>query len=108
LLDAQKAAKVLGRVGPPPPVAPNPAQTIHNSLTWAWWILEVIPHRSYDPMTGKVRWGLPLGRSRVIPAGSLFHQSAVEKKKVDPKYKPGNLPEGWEQCIEPDDACLFE
>jgi hypothetical protein len=96
LVNAKKAAKVLGRVPPPPPLA------------WAWWILEVIPHRTYDATTGKVTWGLPLGRSRVIPPGSTFHQSVVDKLKIDPTYKPDNLPQDWDHCIEPENACLFE
>jgi len=30
-----------------------------------------------------------------------------EKLRVDPTYKPQNLPDGWEQCTEPAVACEF-
>jgi uncharacterized protein (DUF2235 family) len=108
LVDGQKSESVLGRTPPPPPVPPNPAQPVHNSLTWTWWILEFLPHRYYDAKDKKIHWHLPLGRSRVIPAGSVFHQSVVEKTNLDPAYKPDNLPDGWDQCIEPENACRFE
>jgi uncharacterized protein (DUF2235 family) len=107
LVDGQKSEHVLGRTGSPPPVSPNPAQRIHVSLKGAWWILEMIPHRYYDPKDKKMHWRLPLGRSRAIPAGSVFHQSVVEKLRVDPKYKPKNLPYDWDLCIEPENACQF-
>ena len=108
LIDPQKANKALGRVPPPPPVAPDPAQRIHDSLEGAWWLLEVLPHRYYDFATQKLKWKIPLGMSRQIPPGSIFHESVPKKIAVDPTYRPQNLPDGWQQSIDPENACVFE
>jgi uncharacterized protein (DUF2235 family) len=106
LVDPQKARKVLGRIPPPPPVAPNPAAKAHNSLTWKWWILEILPHRYYDHASRQVKWRIPLGARRLIPVGSVFHQSVVEKLHVDPAYRPPNLPpQPWPE--EPANPCTF-
>ena len=107
LVDSQKAQMVVGRFPPPPPVAPNPAQPIHVSLRRFWWLLEILPHGYYDAATKKKRWRIPMGARRTIPPGSVFHESVGEKLRVDPTYKPQNLPDGWEQCTEPAVACEF-
>jgi uncharacterized protein (DUF2235 family) len=105
LVDSHRAAKVLGRIPPPPPVAPNPAQRIHVSLKGLWWLLEVLPHRYYNWTTCKKYWTIPFGASRIIPPNSVFHQSVVDKIQVDPTYRPKNLPPDWKSCIEPDNPC---
>jgi uncharacterized protein (DUF2235 family) len=105
LVDPVKVDQVLGRVPPPPPVKPDPAQKIHNSLTGAWWILEFLPHSYYDFAAGKAKWRIPLGARRVIPDGSVLHETVREKLRVDPTYKPPNLPQT--STIEPRNACRF-
>ena len=107
LVDPHRAASVLGRIPPPPPVAPNPAQRIHVSLRRFWWLLEVLPHRYYNPTTAQKYWTIPLGASRMIPQGSVFHQSVVDKIQLDPTYRPKNLPDQWNACIEPSVSCNF-
>ena len=95
LVDSAKIEEILGRVPPPPPIAPNPAAKINKSLKGAWWILELFPHSYYDPVAKKVKWRIPLGARRVIPEGSVLHQTVEEKLKVDPDYDPPNLPKTW-------------
>jgi uncharacterized protein (DUF2235 family) len=112
LVDSSMVEQVLARVPPTtipiPQVPPNPEQTIHNSLTAAWWILEFLPHEYYDPVEKRPKWRIPLGAPRVIPAGSVLHQTVIEKLKIDHTYKPPNLPEGYEDGpIEPWNECRF-
>lgn len=104
-VDAGKAQRVLGRVPPTPPVPPNPEQKIHNSLTWAWKILEILPHSYYDKDAGRKRWRIPLGSPRVIPEGSTLHASVAEKLQKDPDYHPRNLPKA--SATEPMNHCAF-
>ncbi|MGC2791649.1 MAG: hypothetical protein WA899_06495, partial [Candidatus Sulfotelmatobacter sp.] len=70
-----------------------------------WWILELLPHSYYDPVAKKEKWRIPLGARRVIPENSVLHQTAIEKLKVDPAYRPPNLPKS--SSIEPRNACRF-
>jgi uncharacterized protein (DUF2235 family) len=101
LVDPWRAQMILGCYPPPPPVAANPGQPIHVSLRGLWWLLEAIPRRVYDFTKKKKHWTIPLDSSRLIPPGSIVHQSVVDKIAVDATYRPKNLPEGWESCVEP-------
>jgi len=105
LVDAGKAQEALGRIPPPPPVAPDPAAKTHNSLTFAWWLLEFLPHSYYDSVAKKAKWRIPLGAPRVIPEGSALHETVREKLRDDPTYKPPNLPA--QSNAEPRNPCAF-
>ncbi len=110
LVDPSKADQVLARVPlttipPPQPFPPNPAQKIDVSLKGAWWILEFLPHSYYDFTTKKKKWSIPIGARRVIPEGSVLHETVTEKLKVDADYKPPNLPKT--SSIDPRNACRF-
>ncbi len=110
LVDPVRVDQVLARVPPPrvppsPQVRPDPAEKTHNSLTLAWWILELLPHSYYDRVEKKPKWRIPLGAWRVIPEDSFLHETVKEKLNVDSDYKPPNLPKS--QRIEPRNACQF-
>jgi uncharacterized protein (DUF2235 family) len=105
LVDPQKAANVLGRIPPPPPTPPDPSAKAHDSLTWAWWILELLPHSYYDSVQRRVRWRIPLGARRLIPEGSVVHETVSEKRRADSSYQPPNLP--VDAATEPRNACTF-
>lgn len=104
-VDGEKARMALGRIPPPPPVAPDPGEKIHNSLTFWWWLLELLPHSYYDSVAKKAKVRIPLGARRVIPEGSVLHESVREKLRDDPQYKPPNLPQ--QSSTEPRNACPF-
>jgi uncharacterized protein (DUF2235 family) len=105
LVDPVKADRAIGRIPPPPPVAPDSAAPIHNSLTLPWWLLECLPHSYYDSVSKKVKWRIPLGAKRFIPNGSVLHETVNEKLRVDPQYKPKNLPTN--SGNEPRNLCKF-
>ena len=105
LVDPQKTERALGRIPPPPPVPPDPRAKTHNSLRSWWWILEFLPHSYYDPVLKKPKWRIPLGARRQIPEGSILHETVEQKMRVDPDYRPPNLPEN--RGYEPRIACLF-
>ena len=105
LVDTGRANSALGRVRPPPPIAPDPRGQTHNSLTVWWWTLEFLPHSYYDPLLKRARWRIPLGARRVIPDGSMVHSTVEEKIRVDSKYKPSNLPQNTNKEIS--NPCQF-
>jgi hypothetical protein len=72
-----------------PPESSRP----HRSLTWKWWLLEILPHRYYNKDDGKERRRIPLGvRLRQLPARSLVHETVAQLMDApDSKYKPGNV-----------------
>jgi uncharacterized protein (DUF2235 family) len=105
LVDSLKAEQVLGRIPPPPPTAPDPKAETHNSLTWAWWILEFFPHSYYDPVLKRAKWRIPFGARRFIPEESVLHVTVDEKLRLDQKYRPPNLPANSK--TEPRNACVF-
>ena len=106
LVDPQRTQQALGRIPPSPPVAPDASAATHNSLTAPWWILELLPHSYYDPVSKRPGWRIPLGARRSIPDGSTLHSTVNEKCRVDPRYKPSNLPKDAKE--EPRRSCSFE
>jgi len=109
LIDPGSMARVLGEAGGGW-VRPDPAGPLHVSLRGAWWILEIWPRRTSEPVLdpdgapvldadGKPKWvkkwTLPLGRRRKIPPGSVIHASVGERMKAVPSYRPPNLPASY-------------
>jgi uncharacterized protein (DUF2235 family) len=79
----EKAAIVLGKATRPEAwtpdyVLPDPNAQIHRSLRGAWWILELLPHKYVDILSGRpvVRWRIPMGTPRTIPKNSVVYEFA--------------------------------
>ncbi len=62
-----------------PYVRPNEDAEMHESLHGWWWLLEMLPHRYYDGASRTVKWRIPFGAYRHIPAGSLILDSAAKR-----------------------------
>ncbi|KAJ5982136.1 hypothetical protein N7451_012236 [Penicillium sp. IBT 35674x] len=64
----------------------------------AWTILEYLPIRrmllEQDEVWNAVRWPLPRGEARSIPADANIHGSAIRRMQAKPTYRPANLIEG--------------
>lgn len=73
-------------------VKPDPLARAHNSMNWAWSILEYLPQwRRADPRTGR-RGGftIPHFQPRTIPPGARIHESVLKRR--DAGLGPPNLP----------------
>lgn len=75
---------------------PDYAAPHHDSMTWAWRLLEYCPKRSrwreWDERRDFLGLYLPLCEPRLIPEGAHVHAAAIEHGKHDPTYRPINLP----------------
>lgn len=93
-----RAATVLGRQNVPdrtkPYAKPDHAAELHDSLTGAWWLLEFLPHESWDKDTKTTKWTIPRGAVREIPLGfaTRIHESVQQRLDQVPEYRPKNLP----------------
>lgn len=74
-------------------VPPNHKAELHHSLHGPWWILEFLPHHTWNTrrQPPKKYWRLPRGRTRYVPDGSLVHHSVRDRMTDLPDYRPGNL-----------------
>lgn len=61
----------------------------------SWKIMEYLPFRRMDLQADgswkAIRWPLPAGETRDIPADAKIHCSAIKRMKHDESYRPGNL-----------------
>ena len=75
-------------------VRPDPMGKLHNSLTGAWWILEVIPKSGRWKETRQAPLGLylPLGERRSIPPNAKIDDSVYERMDAMPDYRPAGVP----------------
>jgi uncharacterized protein (DUF2235 family) len=81
IVNSVRESEVLGRGAHKKYLAPpNPDAIIHESLTGAWNIAEVIPKKHYD--FEKDSWGrrMNLWRRRTIPRGALVHEAAFVRR----------------------------
>ena len=85
LVDPTKEAAVLDAL------PADPGAIIHNSLTAAWWVAELIPKPHWDATRNppKKEHRMNFGRKRTIAGGSLIHASVFQRMKMaDLKYHP--------------------
>ncbi|QKD19769.1 DUF2235 domain-containing protein [Mesorhizobium sp. NZP2077] len=75
-------------------VPPNPGAKLHNSLTWGWWILELLPKcvkwREWRRCS-LLGWYLPLGEPRRLPDSLQVHPSVEKRRAVAGDYQPVNI-----------------
>ncbi|GAB1199701.1 hypothetical protein BDV37DRAFT_282946 [Aspergillus pseudonomiae] len=70
-----------------------------KGLPWtsvlSWKAMEYMPFRRMDLQEDgswkPIRWPLPRGEVRDIPHDAKIHVSAINRLKVNPEYRPGNL-----------------
>ncbi|PGH07588.1 hypothetical protein AJ80_07977 [Polytolypa hystricis UAMH7299] len=71
----------------------NHGLPITSVLTWK--LMEYLPFRRMDLQEDgswkPIRWPLPCGEVRDIPANARIHVSALRRMNANPKYRPGNL-----------------
>lgn len=72
---------------------PNAAAGAHESLTLAWWPLELLPKLTKYRETRRWGWGVywPFGERRRVGRGDLIHPSVAARLKACPGYRP-NIP----------------
>ena len=77
-------------------VPPDFTAKLHNSMTWAWRLLEWIPkpvsQREQNDRMAVFGFYLPLCEPRKIDQGARVHESVIQRMQADPTYQPGNLP----------------
>jgi len=85
-------------------VAPDPHAGLHNSMNWAWNILEWIPKsvkwREWPQRKSVLGVYLPRSEPRLIAADANIDPSVAERqadKNTQPAYSPVNLPDHTEQ-----------
>ncbi|KAF3038821.1 hypothetical protein E8E12_006145 [Didymella heteroderae] len=61
----------------------------------SWNVMEYLPFRRMDLCEDgswkAIRWPLPKGETRDIPANALIHSSVIKRMLANQKYRPGNL-----------------
>jgi uncharacterized protein (DUF2235 family) len=74
---------------------PKKDNCLHDSLTWKWWLLQLLPQQYYSKDNDVIQLRVPFGRPRAIPAHAIIHGSAKDRLDAttqgQQKYCPGNL-----------------
>lgn len=81
-------------------VAPDVRGDLHDSLRGAWWLLEYVPkrakYREWPARQTHFGFYIPDAEPRPIPEGAVIHQSAIDRMKQMPHYRPVNMPAAYE------------
>jgi hypothetical protein len=95
LLHPDKVKSVLGYSPRDSPCAPNPEADLNISLCGAWWILEYLPHKSYNFETKRDECLVPRGSPRPISPGPQLRETVRLRwrKQMDPNAPPPRIHE---------------
>jgi uncharacterized protein (DUF2235 family) len=81
-------------------VAPDILRDPHDSMSWAWRVLEYIPksdkYKEWKARKSYLGYYIPEAEPRPIPSGALIHESVVKRMQAVSKYRPINLPASYE------------
>ncbi|HYF32094.1 MAG TPA: DUF2235 domain-containing protein [Chitinophagaceae bacterium] len=81
-------------------VAPNASANQHNSLGFAWKIMEIFPkpvtRRDWPKRISFLGLYIPWGEPRYIDEGAMVHRSVIDRMHNRPDYKPINLPASYQ------------
>jgi uncharacterized protein (DUF2235 family) len=86
LIDRTKLEEVMGRTRDTYAQA-NPDATLHESLTVAWWPVELVPKKHWNWSKGREERRMNLARRRTLPKTPLVHAVAFVRKCY-------NIPDG--------------
>ncbi|KQT21361.1 MULTISPECIES: DUF2235 domain-containing protein [unclassified Bradyrhizobium] len=78
LVDEERRATMLGDRGKGF-VKPDPNGCMHESLSGAWWLAEIVPKRHYDRDRKSNGRRMNLGRSRELPPTPSVHAAAWQR-----------------------------
>jgi len=77
-------------------VKPDFKAKLHDSMNWAWRLLELFPKRAkrrdWPERRSLLGWYIPCEEPRRVDAGALVHHSVFERIDADRAYRPVNLP----------------
>ncbi|MEZ5823006.1 MAG: DUF2235 domain-containing protein [Xanthobacteraceae bacterium] len=77
-------------------VAPDFKADAHDSMNWAWRLLETVPkrthYREWPARKSLAGFYIPCKEPRVIPEGAVIHESVLKRIEARGDYRPVNLP----------------
>jgi hypothetical protein len=88
LVDSTKETAVLNGI------PADPGAKMHNSLTPAWWIAELVPKPHWDMTKDPPKKGhrMNFWRARTILDGATIHPMVIERMQMPDKHYNPNLP----------------
>jgi uncharacterized protein (DUF2235 family) len=93
-------------------VAPDYAADMHDSMNFAWRLLECIPksdkYKEWPKRRSFLGDYIPCGEPRLIPEGAVIHESVVKRIAERPDYKPVNMPKTYKIFDMPKEPPMHE
>jgi uncharacterized protein (DUF2235 family) len=80
-------------------VAPDYRADTHDSMNFAWRLLECVPkrarYREWPTRKSLLGFYIPCCEPRVIPEGAIIHESAIRRIAERKDYRPVNMPKTY-------------